>query len=301
MPKESVHIPVLLSESREFLRASEGGSFLDCTLGGAGHTQALLDASSEVTVAAFDRDPKALARAEAFLTEYGDRVEVAQAAFSELAQRCQGRTFRGMLADLGVSTDQIREERGFAFQDSSLDMRMDPTSGVSARVLLNGATEQELYVIFKKGGVGNEARKVAREIVAQRPIESADQLAKLVVRCGGAKDKKTHPATVVFQALRIAVNHEFEEIDALMQAAPSLVEKGGRLVVISFHSLEDKAVTRVMREWDSGGSAPANYPGAVRHERKGRLLTKKAVFPTEQEIERNPSARSARMRVFEFL
>ena len=298
------HISVLLAESVEAVGASAGGRFLDCTLGGAGHTQALLDASADSSVVAIDRDLRAIGRAQKRLAPYEGRVVLHHAAFSKLPSLVgkapfESRSFHGMLADLGVSTDQIREGRGFSFHDgASLDMRMNEDEGSTAEDLVNTASEQELFIILKEGGVGFEARAIARAIVAKRPFHSAAELSKVINQLPHKKGQ-TNPSTLAFQALRMAVNRELEEIDALLQAAPRLVRQGGKLAVITFHSLEDKAVARTMRAWE-GEKEPALWPGAKATKSLGRVVSKKAITPSDEELQTNPSARSARLRVFQF-
>lgn len=296
------HVPVLLGEVLVQLRAATGGRFLDCTLGGAGHTQAILDANKENTVLACDRDRRALQRAKARLATYGDRVQLVHSPFSKVAEVAGEEPFDGMLADLGVSTDQLWEERGFSFADEApLDMRMDEGADLTALEVINQTTERELFTLLRQGGVGKEAKAVAQAIVRSRPVSSTKALSDLVVRAAAPYrgKKESHPATVVFQAIRMAVNSELSEIDALMTSAPRLVRNGGRLVVLTFHSLEDQAVTRVMRQWE-GTAVSASWPGSFPGERRGRVLTRKAIVSSAEEVERNPASRSAKLRAFEF-
>lgn len=305
--EKTQHIPVLENEVVEQLRAAAGGDFLDCTLGGAGHTLAILKANPRNTVTASDRDERALKRAAERLSEYGSRVKLLHADFESLNSLLSDRTFDGMLADLGISTDQLRENRGFSFNDEgALDMRMDESRGLSAADIVNTATLHEIFVILKKGGVGNEARAIAKAIVDARPHSSAKALAQIVnqafarVARGKMAAKKVNPSTVVFQALRIAVNREFEHIESLMELAPRLIRTGGRIAIITFHSLEDRVVARKMREWESGGEFSARNPGLARGKRLGHVVQRKGIEPSGEEISRNPSARSACLRVFEF-
>ena len=298
----SIHQSVMPKEVLNFLRADDGGFFLDCTFGGGGHTRALLDACEGNWIVAVDRDERAIKRADAWRRNYKERLEIVHGRFSNILRSIDSDLrFDGVLADLGLSTDQLKEGRGFSFNDETLDMRMDEQSGKSAHDFINNATERELHVALAQGGVGNFAKAVARRIISARPIQTSRELAALVAESGFGKQSGVHPATVVFQAIRVAVNEEFDEIKKLMECVPSVMKPGGRFAVIAFHSLEDRIVARVMREWESGGSAPAGWRGE-RDDRKplGRLLTKKAVSPTEQEIAGNPSSRSALLRVFEF-
>ena len=305
--EKTQHIPVLEQEVVEYLRAASGGDFLDCTLGGAGHTLAILSAHPKNTVTASDRDERALKRAAERLSGFGSRVTLLHADFSALTELLQDKTFDGMLADLGISTDQLKENRGFSFNDDgALDMRMDESSGQSAAELVNSATPQQLFVILKQGGVGNEARAISQAIVDNRPHTTAKGLAQVVnqafarVARGKMAAKKVNPSTVVFQALRIAVNREFEHIENLMELAPRLIRTGGRIAIITFHSLEDRVVARKMREWESGGEFSVRTPGAARAKRLGHMIERKGIEPSAEEVSRNPSARSACLRVFEF-
>ncbi len=296
------HVSVMLDEVLLHLRASTGGRFLDCTLGGAGHTQAILDAHTKNTVLACDRDRRALQRARVRLAPYGERVQLVHLPFSRVAEVAGAEPFDGMLADLGVSTDQLWEDRGFSFSDEApLDMRMDEGAELTAVDIVNATSERELFTILRQGGVGKEARAVAQAVVRARPISTTRALSDVVGRAAAPYrgKKESHPATVVFQAIRMAVNAELSEIEGLMTSAPRLVRRGGRLVVLTFHSLEDQAVTRVMREWE-GTSVSASWPGSFPGERRGRVVTRKAVVASPEEVERNPASRSAKLRAFEF-
>ncbi len=297
---ETIHEPVLKDEVVEYLRAQEGGMYLDCTLGGGGHTAAILAANPNTTVTAFDRDPEAIERAiQRFSSEIGKRLTIQQARFSEVGRYTQGVKFKGILADLGMSTDQLEGERGFSFRDKgALDMRMNPQDPRTASDILNSYDEGSLRRILQVGGVQREARSIAKAIIAGRPITTAKELAKIIQETGGARFGRDLMA-VVFQALRIEVNHEFDEIEGLLNSAPKLAGSGTRLAVITFHSLEDKLVTSRFRKWAGADAAPA-WVGKKDTDRLGKLLTKKAVTPSEGEVERNPASRSARLRVFEF-
>jgi 16S rRNA (cytosine1402-N4)-methyltransferase len=301
---DAVHIPVLLQEVLEQLRARRGGMFLDCTFGGGGHTRAILDASPESWVVAIDRDARALARAEAWAPRYGERLTLLHGPFSQVLTRLGATKFDGILADLGMSTDQLKEGRGFSFaDDGSLDMRMDESAPVTAQEFLNSAPEREIYLALAEGGVGASARQLARILVQERPFSSAQHLADVVrgSSLGKRNQSKVHPATVVFQALRMKVNQEREEIEGLMRCVPDLVKgAGSRLGVITFHSVEDTLVVREMRRWESAGSYPASWRGARSGKRLGQLAPRKPICPSEEEVRVNPASRSARLRVFEF-
>jgi len=304
----SLHVPVLKEEVMEYLRTERGaGRYLDCTLGGAGHTIAILKAHPANCVVALDRDARAVKRAEVLLTSYSGRLELHHCAFSEIEKLSLQGPFDGILADLGVSTDQLREKRGFSFSDKApLDMRMDERQLLRAADIVNSYAEPELYQVLKQGGVGREARAVAKAILRARPIADSAALAKIVNQTVAGLTRKINinPATVVFQAIRMAVNHELDEIKALLAHVPTLIKPGARLAVICFHSLEDKLVTSTMRRWQLGDKAPAGWPGMLegveRASALGRLLTKRALRPSDREVRVNPAARNAILRVFEF-
>ena len=298
------HISVLLEEVVESFRPLMPGMFLDCTLGGGGHTKAILEAHPQNRVTALDRDSRAIERSIEIRSRYADRFAAVHAPFSAIKTLFSTHRFNGVLADLGVSTDQLKEGRGFSFRDDApLDMRMDERQEISAGDIVNSFSEQKLFVLLKQGGVGQEARRVARAIVNGRPFARAIDLGTAVseVLRGEASKSGAHPATVVFQAIRIAVNTEIGELEAFLEAAPNCIHPGGRLSVITFHSLEDRIVTSKMRQWEGSEQAPAWWPGGSAGKKLGRCVSRKAVVPSAQEIDANPSSRSARLRVFEFL
>ena len=305
---ETCHIPVMIKEVLEALRAENGGVFLDCTLGGGGHSQAILEANPENFVFACDRDERAIQRTTRRLEPFRARIEISHSAFSRIKTAVGERKFDGILIDLGISTDQLHENRGFSFNDDApLDMRMDESEGITAHEIINKWDISELIRLFKAGGAVKEARTIATEIVRCRPIESTKEFARIVNKSVARLSHKRdiNPATVVFQAVRIAVNAEYDELSAFLSDAPSMVLDGGRLACISFHSGEDKIVAHTLREWESGDTAPASaritsWRGVPRKSSIGRLLTKKAIIPSEEEMAVNPSSRSARLRVCEF-
>lgn len=302
------HIPVLLDQVLIAMKAHEGGRFLDCTFGGGGHTRAILEANPSNQVVALDRDARAVERAKDLKANFAERFSIYKMRFGQInneknRELISGK-FKAVLADFGMSTFQINEQRGFSFKDDqALDMRMDADEDrQNAQDIINNSSEKELLEIFWKGGVAKDAKAFCRAIIKARPVTSAKQLARIIDELVPVhKRQGAHPATVVFQALRIAVNQEFEEIEALIKIAPGLVEVGGRLALISFHSLEDKIVAQRMRKWEQPESMPANWPGINQRAKSlGRMLSKKAIRPSEAEIESNPASRSALLRVFEF-
>lgn len=297
----AAHVPVMCAEVADVLRAGKAGRFLDCTFGGGGHTVAILNSCPDNEVVACDRDQSAIRRGKE-LAGFAKRLSLRKAAFSELGVALKGEVFNGVIADLGVSTHQLKEGRGFSFSETAaLDMRMDKEEGISAAQLLNTTAENKLYALLRRGGVGAEARRIAKSICAFRPLHETEDLVRAVTAVySGKPGKKTHPATVVFQAVRMAVNRELEELSALLDIIPGLLAKGGRAAFITFHSLEDKAVMQRMRLWQSGEPMPASWPGSRKAACLGNVLSKKPIVPAAAEIAANPASRSARLRVFEF-
>jgi len=297
-----VHVPVLLAESLDFLAPERGGLFVDATLGLAGHAEALLERAPAARLLGIDRDADARELARERLARFGARVEIRAGDFRDLERIAADRApFAGVLADLGVSSLQLdRAERGFSFrQEGPLDMRM-ARDGRTAADLIENATEDDLRKIFREYGEEPEARRVARAVVAardERPIETTVDLAEIV---RGAKrpargDERIDPATRVFQALRIAVNEELDAVDELLDQAVRLLDREGRLVIISYHSLEDRIVKNRLRDLARGEVDPVT--GRPRSEtRLLEVLTKKPIRPSYAEVEANPRSRSARLR-----
>ena len=298
-----MHIPVMLSEVLAFLLPARGGVFVDCTLGLGGHAEALLAAHPELQLIGVDRDPVALGRARRRLAAYGDRVRYLPGEFSDVARLLSVHgvgPVRGVLADLGVSSLQLdTPERGFSFRfEGPLDMRMGD-SGRTAGDVVNEYPEADLVHIFSAYGEERQARRVARAIVAARergPLSTTAGLRDIV---HGAKKqygrRRIDPATQVFQALRIEVNQELAGLEGLMDQVANLLEPDGRLVVISYHSLEDRIVKNSLRDLARGEIDEVT--GRSRSEtRLLEVLTRKPVRPTDAEVAVNPRARSARLR-----
>ena len=290
------HVPVLLHDAIEFLNLRPGAVVADCTLGLAGHAVEIArQIGPEGKLIAFDRDPEAMALAKMRLArvanELGENTpqfNLVNEAFSSIEQHVQPGSLDGLLADFGVSSLQLDEaRRGFSFMaDGPLEMRMDPRSGPTAEQVVNEASERELADLIYEYGEERRSRRIARAIVRGRPVTTTGQLARIVATAAPAmKQDRIHPATRTFQALRIYVNRELDEISALMEAAPLLLKPSGRLVVISFHSLEDRIAKDSLREGARNGI--------------WELLTKKPVRAGEEEIERNPRSRSAKLRAAE--
>lgn len=301
------HEPVLRDEVVGFLRPAPGRVFLDGTLGGGGHTRALLGAGARVI--ALDRDEESLLHASASLATFAGGFQAVRGNFADSASLPVVRAaapFDGALLDLGVSSHQLdTAERGFSFRhDGPLDMRMDPSSGEPVAELVNTADEDELVRIFREYGDEPQARRVARAIVAERgrlPFSRTAQLAALIEKVLGRRGR-THPATRVFQALRIAVNDELGALRHALATIPALLRGGARFVIITFHSLEDRIVKSFFRlgseRWLDRPEWPAPRPNP---EWRFRDLTRKPVEPGAAEVARNPRARSARLRAVEIL
>ena len=304
---KSVHISVMPKELIDAVcenKLQEKESlYFDCTMGGAGHTKLLLDANPQNRVVALDRDLRAVSRAKESLKDFNNRLEIHHANFSKIGEIAGERKFSGLIADLGISTDQLKEQRGFSFGDETpLDMRMDESQKLSVKDIVNELSFNELYKILKEGGVGNEAKRIADLIVKVRPILTTKELKDIVNKAtqGFYKGDDKGQLALVFQSFRIAVNNELSEIKELLIQIPNIIKEKGRVAIISFHSLEDKLVTKTFRDWEQGDTTPAKYAVVNRQLPKGKILTKKAILPSEEEIAKNPSARSARLRIFEF-
>ena len=290
------HVPVLLDEALKYLNVRPGSVIVDATLGLGGHSSAIakrLGASGRLIC--FDRDPEAMAKAKTRLDELAvelgsemPEVVYEPRAFSEAAEAIKPGSIDGLLADFGVSSLQLDEaHRGFSFRsDGPLDMRMDTRSGETAGQVVNQEDENELADLIYEFGEERRSRRIARAIVRARPIETTAELAQVISAAAPSmKGDKIHPATRTFQALRIRVNNELGEIETLLKSAPSLLKPGGRLVLISFHSLEDRQVKDAFRE--------------AGRDKTFEVLTKKPVVASEQEQLRNPRSRSAKLRAAE--
>lgn len=310
-PPQASHAPVLLDECLDGLAVKPGGRYIDGTLGGGGHTGAILDRSApDGRVLGLDADPAAIRRVGESLAEPVDRGRLLLehthfAAMEAVAAAYSFVPVDGILLDLGLSSFQLETpERGFSFgQDGPLDMRFNPTSGESARELLDRLDEREIADIIYRYGEERMSRAIARRIVAQRPITTTAQLAGLVESAvGGRRGQRIHPATRTFQALRMAVNDELGQLERALEQALGLLAVGGRLAVISFHSLEDRIVKLWMRD-ESRDHIPDPTSIYGRRERQPglKLITKKPIVPGPDEIARNPRSRSAKLRIAEKL
>ncbi len=309
MENATLHLPVLKNETMQLLAIKPGGRYIDGTMGLGGHSQVLLEQSSpDGRVLGVDRDPDALRRSAERLGAYGDRVTMVHGNYGDLPEIARQNAFEGVdgiLLDLGVSSMQLDQAgRGFSFmRDGPLDMRMDTTQKITAAELVNGLSEKALADTIFRLGEEPASRRIAAAIVRERqvePITTTGRLAKIVADAKGGRSGKVHPATQTFQALRMAVNEEIEGIRRGLDGAIDLLRPGGRLAVISFHSLEDREVKHCFREHVAREeSLPQG--GARRIGRKPyvMLVNKKAVTATEVELRANPRSRSAKLRVVE--
>lgn len=308
MSSDYSHQPVLLNEVLEVLSIKPGGIYVDATFGRGGHVQAMLDRLNEQgRVLAFDQDPEAIAFGRhQFAGE--PRLEFEHANFDQLAQLVKTRGLEqridGVLMDLGVSSPQLDDaERGFSFTRSGpLDMRMNPQQGESAAQWLAHVELNELTDVLRRYGEERFARRIARAIVEARDVEEIKDtgvLAEIISQAVPKKEKHKHPATRSFQAIRIYINQELEAVDAGLKGATSVLAVGGRLAVISFHSLEDRIVKRFMRDKTSRPRLPAELPIIESDEELPYRVVGKPITAGENEIQTNPRARSARLRVME--
>ena len=300
-----VHQPVLVAEAVQYLALGLDGVYVDATVGDGGHAAAILDVSSaSARVLGIDLDPRSIARAAQRLQSFGSRFTPIQGSYADMVTLVRDRGFTqvdGVLMDLGFSSRQIEEPGyGFSFRSNEpLDMRYDPAAATTATHVVNNYLEEDLANLIFRYGEEPRARAIARNIVRHRPVESATELAGLVA--GAVKSRKRsriHPATRTFQALRIAVNDELVNLAGGLTSATQLLSPGGRLVVISYHSLEDRVVKTFLVRESSGCICPPEVPECVcGHQRLLRLVQRKVIKPSAQEVQRNPRSRSAKMRV----
>ena len=281
-----MHKPVLLEEAVDLLLGGGGKIFVDCTVGLGGHARKILEKNPEAFLIGIDRDPYALEIAKENLKEFDGRFSLYKANYSDfdLVLKEEGIALvDGFLFDLGVSMYQLKSPRGFSFQrDDPLDMRMDPEDRITAYDVVNRYSEKELERIIREYGEEKKARAIAKAIVLQRskkPIETTKELVDVILSVLKRRGK-IHPATKVFQAIRIEVNRELEHLKIALEKVPTYLRSGGRLVVISFHSLEDRIVKKFFKE----------------HSHQFKILTKKPITPKREEVMQNPASRSAKLR-----
>jgi 16S rRNA (cytosine1402-N4)-methyltransferase len=291
MSASPTHIPVLLQETIEALAIQPGGRYIDCTLGAGGHANAILERSLPGgQLLGIDADPEAIAAARARLEAHKNATLLIKDNFANLrtiAKRCDFFPVHGILFDLGLSSLQLESSgRGFSFnRDEPLDMRLSPRQEVTAADIVNTSPETELARLIKTLGEERYSRRIAYHIVKERPIKTTLELAGVIERAVGGRRGRIHPATRTFQALRIAVNHELEHLESALEQAAGLLGLGGRLVVISYHSLDDRIVKRFMHE--------------EAEKENLRLVYKKVIIPSRAEIHFNPRSRSAKLRAAE--
>jgi 16S rRNA (cytosine1402-N4)-methyltransferase len=303
-----VHKSVLLNEVIEALHPQPGKRFVDCTLGNGGHAEAILERIIPGgQLLGIDADPNAIETSEHRLALYNRNIMLVNDNFSNLEMICKENRFspvQGILFDLGLSSAQLEDpERGFSFQQyGPLDMRFDPGQEVAAADIVNTFSEEKLADIIKNYGEERYSKRIARYIVYSRPINSTIQLVKAIQEATGGYRSKIHPATRTFMALRIYVNRELENLSAALKQTLNCLERGGRLVVISYHSLEDRIVKQFMLTESKGCICPPSIPICqCGHNATLKLITRKVITPSDGEISTNPRSRSAKLRVAERL
>ncbi len=303
---DAAHTPVMVKETLQGLAPVEGGSYIDCNLGEGGHTGAILDSTRSARVLGIDLDYDALTRASEQLSEWSGQLLLHHGNFADLykiANYYRHIPVSGVLFDLGLSSAQIdTPDRGFSFRhDGRLDMRFNPNSGVSAYDIVNYWSESKLEAIIHQLGEEPRAGRVARGIVRNRPIDTTAELANVVVRAlNWPTYSRIHPATRTFQALRMAVNEELDNLKRGLEEAVQALKPGGRLVVISYHSIEDREVKRFIRRSAASCVCPPSIPICVCDSTPSLVpVNKRVIRPTPSETRKNPRARSARMRVAE--
>jgi len=301
----SPHKPVLLNEVVETFSDIDSGYIIDATAGYGGHSEALLKQNPHIKLICNDQDSEAFEFLQKRLKKYEDRVILSKNSFSKVVGLYSNYEIRGILADIGVSSLQLdKKDRGFSFESENLDMRMNQENNLSAYEVVNNYSFEALCNIFKDYGEIREYKKVADAIVkkrAKKPIESAKELAEIVKKCSLKGSKKIHPATLVFQAIRIEVNDEIGELVRLLESIKNSNLKECRVAIISFHSLEDKIVKRTFILWQQECICP---PGFMRCEcggnnAIGKIVTKKPIPASKEELEANPRSRSAKLRIFQ--
>ena len=287
------HQPVMVQEVLAALAVKPGGKYIDCTLGGAGHAIAILEAKHGVQLLGIDADPVAIKTSIDRLTPFPQAALVVHGNFSDLEQIAQSHEFlpaQGVLFDLGLSSNQLENgNRGFSFfSDDPLDMRFDPTKGVPASEIVNTIDERQLANLIFEYGEEPRSRRIAKVIIRNRPIHSARQLADIIGRAVGYRGGRIHPATRTFQAIRIAVNQELDNLEKVLSQVAKVLDFGGRLVTIAYHSLEDRIIKRFLVDNQSFLPQPGIRP-----------LSKKVIRPTSDEVKTNRRSRSARLRIGE--
>lgn len=293
------HIPVLYNEVIETFADITEGYIVDCTLGYGGHSEAILKNNQNIKMICCDQDMEAINFSKKRLAPFGDRVIFEHAQFSTVIKKYATYDIKGVLADIGVSSLQLdKKERGFGFESENLDMRMNPKNPLSAKEVVNDYSQSELEEILREYGEMRDAKRVAKEICDRRPFESAKELSAMMKKFGGKP--KIHPATLLFQAIRIEVNNELGELDELLESIANAGLKDTIVAIISFHSLEDRIVKRTFKNWTKSCICPSEVMRCTcgNSHAIGKILTKKPIVPTKKEEKENPRSRSSKMRVF---
>jgi 16S rRNA (cytosine1402-N4)-methyltransferase len=302
------HTPVLLNETYEALQVQPGKRYIDCTLGLGGHAYSILEKCSPGgQLLGIDADPEAIRLAEVKLAQYSKSIILVNDNFANIKKICQESNFipvDGILFDLGISSTQIGDaERGFSFQqDAQPDMRFSPNQVLTATDLINILPEGRLAQLLYEYGEEHHSRQIAKAIVKNRPVVSTIALAHLIEQAVGGRQHKIHPATKTFQALRIAVNHELENLEHALKQTINCLNRRGRLVVISYHSLEDRIIKQFMKRETTSCVCPPQTPVCTcNHLPNFKLISKKVITPSSKEVEKNPRSRSAKLRIAERL
>ena len=309
MNKMLHHKTVMIQEVLEYINLQNGDTFLDATIGAGGHSKAILDKYDAVNLIGIDKDINAVNIAKENLKDYKDSISLHNVDFSNIGKIIQKnhlKNINAILFDLGTSQIQLNDsKRGFSFQhESPLDMRMDQKQKTTADEIINHYKESEITKILSEFGEERYSKTIARLIVAKRPIKNTKDLSNLVLKVyKGRNNKKIHPATKVFQAFRIAVNNELNMLEIALSKSVDLLKKpGGRIVVISFHSIEDRIVKQFFRKESSNCLCDSKAIICnCNHQAKIKIITKKIIKPSEAEVRKNPSSRSAKMRVAEII
>lgn len=303
-----VHMPVMVKEVIEALNARPWARYIDCTLGAGGHAAAILEHSFPGgQLLGIDTDPEAIKVAQARLDAYRDSIKFVNDNFVNLQAICRNHDFlsppiNGILFDLGLSSLQLGDSvRGFSFQnDGPLDMRFSPTQKMTAAEIVNTCSEAELARIIWTYGEEEQSRRIARQIILTRPLETTFQLAQTVEQAVGSRRSRIHPATKTFQALRIAVNQELKNLESALKQAVNLLDFDGRLAIISYHSLEDRIVKQFLQREAKDCICPPETPTCIcGHKTRLTIISKKVITPSSAEIQANPRSRSAKLRVAE--
>jgi len=295
------HIPVLFNEVIDIFKDIEDGYIIDCTLGYGGHSLGILQSNPNVKLICNDQDDEALEFSKNRLKEYQDRVIFSKGNFKDVISKYKDKNITGILADIGVSSLQLdKDDRGFGFNSETLDMRMDQNQPLSAANVVNEYSQKDLERVLKEYGEVKEYKKVASLIVENRPFNSSKELADMLLK--KMHKGKLHPATLPFQGIRIEVNNELGVLEELFDQIASADFCSTKVAIISFHSLEDRIVKNYFKNWSKKCICPDYLPRCEcgNNNQKGKVVTKKPIIPTKDEIKQNPRSRSSKMRVFKF-